>query len=57
MDVATSLKLLGAKTVTVVAREQVFEFPASKQEYKDAIKIKNKEQRKLKKVIRLLEKE
>lgn len=36
MDVATSLKLLGAKTVTVVAREQVFEFPASKKEYKDA---------------------
>ena len=28
-----------------------------KQEYKDTIKIKNKEQRKLKKVIRLLEKE
>ena len=28
-----------------------------KQEYKNTIKIKNKEQRKLKKVIRLLEKE
>lgn len=28
-----------------------------KQEYKDTIKIKNKEQRKLKKVIKLLEKE
>ena len=28
-----------------------------KQEYKDNIKIKNKEQRKLKKVLRLLEKE
>ena len=28
-----------------------------KQQYKDAIKLKNKEQRKLKKVIKLLEKE
>lgn len=36
MDIATSLKLLGSKNVTVVAREQVFEFPASVKEYKDA---------------------
>ncbi|MCH5180603.1 MAG: FAD-dependent oxidoreductase [Erysipelotrichales bacterium] len=36
MDVGTSLKLLGCKDVTVVAREQTFEFPASKKEYKDA---------------------
>ena len=28
-----------------------------KQQYKDAIKVKNKEQRKLKKVIKLLDKE
>lgn len=36
MDVATSLKILGTKNVTIVAREQVFEFPASAKEYKDA---------------------
>lgn len=36
MDVATSLKLLGSKNVTVVAREQAFEFPASKKELNDA---------------------
>lgn len=36
MDVATSLKLLGSKNVTVVAREQAFEFPASKKELADA---------------------
>jgi len=36
MDIATSLKLLGSKNVTVVAREQVYEFPASVKEYKDA---------------------
>lgn len=36
MDVATSLKLLGSKNVTVVAREQAFEFPASDKELKDA---------------------
>lgn len=36
MDVATSLKLLGSKNVSVVAREQLFEFPASAKEYKDA---------------------
>lgn len=36
MDVATSLKLLGSSNVTVVAREQMAEFPASKKEYADA---------------------
>lgn len=36
MDVATSLKLIGSENVTVVAREQVFEFPASMKEFKDA---------------------
>lgn len=36
MDVATSLKLIGSKSVTVVAREQAFEFPASKKELNDA---------------------
>ncbi len=36
MDVATSLKLLGSRSVTVVAREQAFEFPASSEELKAA---------------------
>lgn len=36
MDVATSLKALGSKLVTVVARETLDEFPASQEEYEVA---------------------
>ena len=37
MDVATSLKMLGCKDVTAVAREEMKEFPASKKEFNEAI--------------------
>lgn len=40
MDVATSLKALGSKLVTVVAREILDEFPASQEEYEVAHEAK-----------------
>ena len=41
------------KQIEIIEKEK----ESVKQEYKNTIKIKNKEQRKLKKVIKLLEKE